>query len=168
MYLSLLMQISTSTSSPCSQTVCGVTTNAASGTVVKVTYLENGIAKTATSTASNAGVLSALQTYNGVTSTNSRYKIGEVFSVSVVDRDANVDSAVAESVRVTASMMNDRETVVLVETGVNTGVFTGLLTTNEEAATVVGDGRISPVTSTKQVLIICMCVYIYTHRHTYL
>jgi hypothetical protein len=114
--------------------------------------MENGVQKNATSTASFSGVLATSQTFNGVTSTSATYKIGEVLSITVTDRDANLDAAVVDSVRVAASMASDRETVLLAETGTSTGVFTGLLTTNEDAATVVGDGRISPVASGRQVL----------------
>lgn len=142
--------ITTSTdAAPCGgKFVCDVVSSAASGTLVTITYVDGGDDKNASSTADIGGVWTVTQTYNGVTQTNSAYKIGELVVLQIADRDANIDGGVFDTVQLTASTAGgDSESIILREDGNSTGSFTGLLRTHETATQVVGDGRISPVIS---------------------
>lgn len=57
-------------------------------------------------------------------------EVGDDITVRVIDADLNVNAAVAESFSVQASSdKGENETLVLTETGVNTGIFVGLVST---------------------------------------
>ncbi|MFT5804562.1 MAG: putative repeat protein (TIGR01451 family), partial [Candidatus Paceibacteria bacterium] len=75
------------------------------------------------------------------------YAIGDPLIVSVGDADQNFDPLVRESisVRVLANASGDAETVILVESGANTGVFVGYVFTTSQIS--VNDDCILRVTS---------------------
>src|SRR5262245_62155985 len=67
---------------------------------------------------------------------------GEAVFLELADADRNRDAAAVDSVELTISSLGgDRETLVLAETGVDTGRFVGYVQTRAGAAT-VGDGTL--------------------------
>jgi uncharacterized repeat protein (TIGR01451 family) len=74
----------------------------------------------------------------------SQYHTGEPVFVRVTDLDQNLNPAVAETVLVTMrdSLTGDIEVIRIMETGPNTGIFTGYIQTGGQAAT-TGNGVLS-------------------------
>ncbi|HEY6010388.1 MAG TPA: hypothetical protein VIX18_02875, partial [Nitrospirota bacterium] len=76
--------------------------------------------------------------------TAAQYHAGEAVFIRLIDPDQNLDPAVAESVLITLrdSVTGDTEVIRLTETGLNTGVFTGYMQTNEQPP-VTGNGTLN-------------------------
>jgi hypothetical protein len=96
---------------------------------------------------------------------SSGFSIGESLTVSVVDGDANLDSCTVDFVNLNVSAARsstriDTETVVLLETGVNTGRFTGQLATSGAAKSTspergtVSDGSLTHLRAEDQVSLV--------------
>ena len=84
-----------------------------------------------------------LDTANPISmSASSLYDINDLLIIEVRDADRNVDAAVRDTIQViVTSPTGDTETIQLIETSVNSGVFTGYLPVLNEAST-AGDGKL--------------------------
>ncbi len=78
------------------------------------------------------------------------YRQGDLIRLQVVDLDQNLDAGLAETITVVLedSKTGDRETVILTETGPNTGIFRGEIQSSQ-ALTQAGDGVISVVQNSR-------------------
>ncbi len=66
----------------------------------------------------------------------SLYSSGDPIFIQLDDRDQNLDPAISETVRVTVtSSIGDEEELILMETGVDTGVFVGYVQSSSAAVT---------------------------------
>ena len=123
--------------------VAPASSTAVGGTVFQVVYTQGGYTASNSSTARFPPALSLACAFNGVTSSQ-WYQVGQLLQVTLSYYGANLNASLAESVSVVASTPLDVELVSLTETGLSTGLFTGLTYTDRAAPAAPGDGRLSP------------------------
>jgi outer membrane protein OmpA-like peptidoglycan-associated protein len=103
-----------------------------------------GLTSTTTTAAQITGDDTPLVGADGTVDITAAFVSGDILTVTVTDADLNSNSGLAETVG--ADVVNDAtgelEQIILAETGVNTGIFTGTLTTQAGVAGTNNDGTL--------------------------